>query len=308
LVLQALEPAALELSLKMAEDLEAERQQLHQHWAQRLERVHYTVERAFRQYNAVEPEHRLVARTLERQWEDALAAEAQVQAEYTRFQAQQPTTLSAQDREAIRRLATDIPVLWVAPSTTNAERQAIIRQLVERVVVTIQGDSEHVEVQVHWVGGHGTHTTLRRPVRRLEQLSYYPQLLARVAALHAEGHDSPTIARLLNGEGWRPAKRRQTFNAPMVRNLLARQRLCRHRAPQSPGARAAHEWTIPELAQTLAIPQPTLYAWIRQGRLKARQETVSLRRMWLIQADTAECVRLQAWRSTVRPRSSTGLP
>jgi hypothetical protein len=90
--------------------------------------VHYTVERACRQYNAVEPEHRLVARALERLWEDVLAAEAQVQAEYTRFHAQQPPTLSAQDREAIRRLTTDIPVLWAAPSTTNAERQAIIRQ------------------------------------------------------------------------------------------------------------------------------------------------------------------------------------
>ncbi len=66
LVLQALEPAALELSIKVAEDLEAEREQLHRHWAHRLERANYAADRAFRQYNAVEPENRLVARTLER--------------------------------------------------------------------------------------------------------------------------------------------------------------------------------------------------------------------------------------------------
>ena len=108
-MLQALEPAALELSLQVAADVEVERQRLQQQWHQRLERVRYDAERACRQYNAVEPENRLVARTLERQWEAALAAEATVQAEYARFLAQQPVPLSGQEREAIRRLAADIP-------------------------------------------------------------------------------------------------------------------------------------------------------------------------------------------------------
>ena len=101
-MLQALEPAALELSLQVAADVEVERQRLQQQWQQRLERVRYEAERACRQYNAVEPENRFVARTLERQWEAALAAEATVQAEYARFLAQQPVPLSAQEREAIR--------------------------------------------------------------------------------------------------------------------------------------------------------------------------------------------------------------
>jgi len=79
-VLKALEPAALEVSLQVAQDIEAERQQLHRHWAQRLERAHYQVERACRQYHAVEPENRLVARTLEKQWENALVEEATLKA------------------------------------------------------------------------------------------------------------------------------------------------------------------------------------------------------------------------------------
>ncbi len=157
-VLRALEPAALEISLRVAADLEGERQHLHQHWQHRLERAQYQVERAARQYQAVEPEHRLVARTLERQWEEALAAEAALQADYARFQAVQPPVLTAEERTAIRRLATDIPALWHAPPTTAADRQAIVRQLVERVVVTVRGESEQVDVQVHWFGGHGIRT------------------------------------------------------------------------------------------------------------------------------------------------------
>ncbi len=109
------------------------------------------MDRAFRQYNAVEPENRLVARTLEGQWEEALGAEAVLKREQARFLAEQPAMLTAQEREAIRQLALDIPALWRAPSTTPADRQGIIRQLVERVVVIVEGESEKVGVQVHWI-------------------------------------------------------------------------------------------------------------------------------------------------------------
>jgi DNA invertase Pin-like site-specific DNA recombinase len=303
LVLKALEPAALEISLKVAEDVEAERQRLHQHWAQRLERARYEAERACRQYNAVEPENRLVARTLERHWEEALAREETVKAEYARFLAQQPPTLSAQEREVIRHLSADIPALWHAPTTTAADRQAIIRQLVERVVVTVQGESEKVELQVHWIGGHGTLTRLIRPVARLEQLSYYPQLLTRVAALHRQGYNGVMIAKVLNAEGWRPAKRRTTFTAVMVNGLLARQGVRSTRpSPATTITRAAHEWSLQELAQELAMPPQTLYKWLREGRLTARRDTSVSHPIWVIRADAAEIARLRSWRSELRTR------
>jgi hypothetical protein len=167
--LAALEPAALEVSLEGATDVEAQRQRLHQHWSKRLERAGYEVDRAARQSHAVEPENRLVARTLERQWEEAFASEEQLKADYRRFLAAQPVTLSASEREAIRRLASDLPALWHAETTTAADRQAIMRQLVERVVVTVQGESEQVDLEVHWIGGHRTQTRRRRPVARLDQ-------------------------------------------------------------------------------------------------------------------------------------------
>jgi hypothetical protein len=126
-------------SLAVVADAEAQRQRWHQQGAKRLERAAYAVDRAARQYLAVEPENRLVARTLERQWEEALEAAAQLKADYRRFVAAQPATLSREEREAIRRLATALPTLWHAETTTAADRQAIIRQLVERIVVTVQG-------------------------------------------------------------------------------------------------------------------------------------------------------------------------
>lgn len=304
LALQALAPAALEISLQAAADLAAERQQLHQHWQQRLERAQYQVERAARQYQAVEPEHRLVARTLERQWEEALAAEAALQADYARFVATQPAALTAAEQDAIRRLATDIPAVWRAPTTTAADRQAILRQLLERVVVTVPGETEQVEVQVHWVGGHATQGTLVRPVARLDQLSYYPQLLARVSALHAQGDGRAAIARQLNAEGWRPAKRCETFNAAMVGDLLLRQG---RRQPSRPTwaaqvEREADEWTLAELVAALDIPLPTLHSWLRRGQLQARPVCSGSHPLWLVRADAAELERLRQRRAASQRR------
>lgn len=303
LVLEALEPAVLEISLQVAEDLEGERARHHAEWHQRLERAHYDAERAARQYQAVEPEHRLVARTLEQQWEAALSAEARLQADYQRFQASEPRTLSEDERARIRQLAADIPALWKAPTTTPAERQAIVRQLLERVIVTVIDDSERVAVEVHWIGGHHTRTHLVRPVAKLEQLSYYPQLVARVLALHGSGLRCPQIAAQLNAEGWRPAKRRATFNGPMVANLLAHQGVpagVSHSRSAPWPERGPDEWPLPELAHRLDMPSVTLFSWLRKGWLQARQVPRAGLQQWLIWADDTELERLRARRQAPR--------
>jgi hypothetical protein len=201
----------------------------------------------------------------------------------------------------MRRLARAIPALWRAQGPTEAERQAIIRQLVARVVVTVQGESEQVAGHVHWVGGQRTEATLIRPVARVEQRSDYPQLLGRAAALYAQGADRPTIAQTLQSEGWRPAKRTTTFSALMVGRLLARQ----GRRYVPPGqavalAREAHEWTLQELEPILGIPEETLYAWLCQGRLTARQGPTASHPRWLLWADAGERDRLRTLRSTPR--------
>jgi hypothetical protein len=300
LMLQALTPAAVEVSLQLSENLERERAVQHREWQHRLERAHYEVERARRQYDAVEPENRLVVRTLEQRWEAALADELRIKAEHERFLAEQPLPLTPQERTAIERLARDIPSLWSAPTTTTADRQEIARLMLERVVVTVQGDSEAVYVECHWAGGTRTRHDLRRPVACLTQLRDHQALLARVGDLHAEGHKAAVIAEMLNTEGWRPPKRRATYNAPMVLELL-------HRigVPVSPRRslaarlekRAPDELTISELAALLAAPQVTVHSWITRGVVTARRVQVSSHGLWLIRVDDAELNRLRERRN-----------
>jgi hypothetical protein len=104
-IFKALQPAALEISMAAAEDQAIERQKQVKYWLQRLERAHIDTERAARQYNAVEPENRLVARTLERKWEETMNTELDLKAHYEHYLLEQPTVLSEEERLAIQYLA-----------------------------------------------------------------------------------------------------------------------------------------------------------------------------------------------------------
>jgi hypothetical protein len=223
-VLRALEPAALELSLQALQQVHQERQRLHRHWQQRLERARHEAQRAERQYQAVEPENRLVARTLEQRWEAALRQERSLQEEYDRFVREQPRQLSEDERNRIQALAADIPALWHAAETTATERKEIIRLLLERVVVQVRADTERVGVEISWRGGLITRHEFIRSTSRYESLGKYRQLLERIRELRQNGSTIAEVAERVNQEGYRTPKSRKGYTSTTIRKLLSRQR------------------------------------------------------------------------------------
>ena len=174
--LAALKPAALELSLTAAQHLEADRQALDQLWQQRLERAAFEADRAQRHYQLVEPENRLVARQLAQAWETKLQIQQQLKEDYERFCVEQPKQLSEADKQSIRAIAESLPRLWYADTTTQSQRKEIVRQVIQKITVTIEGNSEKVQIVVDWIGGDICQSHLVRPVAKWTQLSYYPQL------------------------------------------------------------------------------------------------------------------------------------
>ena len=295
-VLLALEPAALDLSLEAAQYLERERDDLDRLWRQRLERAAYETDRARRQYHLVEPENRLVARQVERDWEQKLATQQHLEEDYHRVLVAQPRVLTTDERAAIRDLAADIPALWSARTTVVTERKEIVRQVVERVVVTVQGDSERVAARIEWAGGMQTAGEIVGPVARLEQLSYYPQLCDRVRQLAAAGQSAAAIAGRLNAEGYRPPKRRDQFGPAGVSGLVRRLavRITGARA-RPPVAVRPHEWELRDLAQELDMPPVTLYNWLARHWVTGRREEEPPHR-WILWADDAERDRLRQHR------------
>jgi DNA invertase Pin-like site-specific DNA recombinase len=271
-VLAALQPGALDLSLAAAEDVIRERTALDKNWRQRVERSHLDAVRIERQYQAAEPENRLVARTLERRWEEALHEVRRLEEEYARFRQAQPTTLTGREVEQIRGLARDLSALWSASTTTAADRQQIIRYLVERVEVAVEGVSDRVHVTVTWVGGQQTHHDVVRPVRRYEQTADFDRLLARARELQTQGLSCRTIAAQLNTEGYRPPKGASRFCKNIVARLLQRQ--SKGTPTGASGNRVVlekHEWFVRDLAQRLKIGKNTLHAWLQRGWVTYRR-------------------------------------
>jgi hypothetical protein len=300
-VLAALAPAALEVSLHAADQVIAEREALEKLWTQRLERARYEAERAGRVYHLAEPENRLVTRQLERDWEQALAARQHLVEEHERFTASHPRTLSPREKTLLRELSGNIDAIWNAPTTTSADRKEIVRAIVERVEVTVIGTTERVNVTITWAGGAATTGEIVRPVQRLDQLSYYPQLVARVRELAAAGHRARGIARILAEEGYRPARAGTRISDSAVQELLRRLGSDtgprRRRARLPPGEDLGpDEWWLDELATELDMPKPTLYAWIHRGWLHARRETSSPHRL-IAHADPDELAALRERRT-----------
>ena len=296
-VLEAVAPAALEVSMAAAALAENERAMLDKLWRQRLERARYAADRARRQYQLAEPENRLVTRQLEAGWEAALAESGRLEADYQRFTEEQPRTLTPAERTAIQALASDLPRVWSAPSTTQADRKELLRILIQDITATVIGDSELVDVTITWAGCHQTTGQAVRPVARLDQLSYYPALLARVTELAAAGRNNRQIADALNAEGFRPPKRTSQFTSGQVRTLIT-QRGIRSQPKGRPAVLTSlepGEWSVPSLAAKLGMPTATIYNWIYRGWITARHAPGT--KNWIITADDAQMRQLRERRA-----------
>lgn len=297
-VLCALEPAAVELSIQAHADVEQERNRLDKHWQQRRQRARYDVELAERRYQAVDPENRLVAATLEKRWEELLAQEKQLQEEYDRFLGQTPVSLSPAERTRIAALTSDIPALWNAPSTTNVDRKQIVRCLVERVTVHVRRDSEFAGVTIHWAGGYESQHEIVRPVRRYEQLRDLEPLLDRAQELRESGQTIRQIAEQLTAEGFHSPTGRGRIKGPMVNQLLQRRGVIADERANTE-LLGQHEWWLIDLADELKTTRHKLQEFAWRGWVHGRQTPVH--GCWVLWADQDELRRLRKLIAKSRP-------
>jgi DNA invertase Pin-like site-specific DNA recombinase/transposase-like protein len=288
-VLRALEPAALDLSLRAIENVEQERKRLHDQWRQTLERARQDVARAERQYHAVESENRLVARTLEARWEDALKKQRQAEEEHHRFLAKLPATLGVADRQRIKSLSESVATLWHAPETSALDRKQIVRCVVGRVIVVADRSTELNQVTIIWQGGIATQHQVARPVGSYAQLSDFQRLTGRITQLHREGLHLAQIAEKLDAEGFVPPRRRGVFSGagigPLVRELGLSGELFRGDLV------GQDEWWIPDLARELGVIPQKIHYWIKQAWVHSRR-TPSGRHL-IVWADKEEVRRLR---------------
>jgi uncharacterized protein YndB with AHSA1/START domain len=296
----ALEPDKLALALATLEQFERENAALHHQWQLRLEHARYDAERAGRQYNAVEPEHRLVARTLERQWEDRLRAVEDLEHAHRQWAVQQAVTLTEADRQAILALAEQVPVVWQAPSTTPADRKQLLRLVIQAVSVDAKADPGLIQYRIVWQTGAVTEGAVRRNVHRYTDYPRWAELEARIRALNAQEKTDAEIAAALNEEGF-PSARGRCFSSKQV--WLLRQQFQvpaskeNGKDPNPPCWRDG-TYSIQGLAKAVGVAVGAVYHWARRGHVRGHQSARG--RPWKLSITPADIEDLKRYVQRVR--------
>ena len=198
LVLTALKPASVELSMQAAESIESERARLEEHHCQSVQRATYDADLARRRYEEVDPSNRLVAAELERSWESLLQIQRKTEEALNRFRQETPATLTPEQRDSILELANDFSQLWSSDSTTDVDRQTIVRTIINDIVVEVIENTERVSVTVRWAGGFESQHETRRRVQSFEQLDASEALVNRAQQLYNAGYPLSELAKKLS--------------------------------------------------------------------------------------------------------------
>jgi DNA invertase Pin-like site-specific DNA recombinase len=297
LVLAALAPDQLSIALAALAQLDREAAALQQQWQLRVERARYEAERARRQFDAVEPENRLVARTLERAWEEKLRALEQVEQQAEVQRRAERLVLSEADRAAILALAQDLPALWQAASTTAAERKRLLRLLVKELIVDQHRARGQVWFQLNWQTGACSEHWLRRRVQGYAQHAELEQLQQRVQELNGELKLDAEIAAILTEEGFRTT-RGGSFNGPLVWRLRKQWGVATVNPASNPERWPDGSYSVQSAAAVLGVYPGTVFQWLRRGRLTGEQIEKGL--AWKIALTEARIAELRAYVARVR--------
>jgi DNA invertase Pin-like site-specific DNA recombinase len=200
----ALRPAQIDALAAVLAEQHAERQQVTRLWEERLKRARYDTQRAERQYNAVDPDNRLVAAELERRWETALRQLQDTQMAYQQFlQTDRPPEIPAQLRAQLTELSAALPEVW--PSLTYSQQKELLRCLITRVICR-KPAHDRVNVRIVWISGHYSDYQVEIPVTNNTKVSGYEQMVQRVEQLWRENLSDKAIAAQLTAESFRTAR------------------------------------------------------------------------------------------------------
>jgi uncharacterized protein YndB with AHSA1/START domain len=213
----ALEPAGLAATLAAAERLESDREAALKQWRLGVERATYEAQRAERRYRAVDPDNRLVARGLEREWEERLRALDAAKAELEHRERQQPRVISQPERDRLLALGPDLAAVWRAATTAPQDRKELLRTLVEEVIVKVERDKAAAHLTLRWKGGALDEIDLTLPRSRPATIRTDEDTIALVRRLAVHYPDS-VIAGILNRQG-RTTAYGHRFIAGRVGNL-----------------------------------------------------------------------------------------
>lgn len=258
----ALQPAQLDALEAILAAQRTEREQLAQHWQARLKRVQYNAQLAQRQYDAVDPNNRLVAAELERRWEAELQQLHQVEADYHHFQQTTvPDAVPPQLCELFRDISTRLPELW--PELTNAQKKELLRSLISHVIVK-RPVPDQIAARIVWISGHYSDHQAITPVHGEQEVSGYAEMVARIQELWKQGYSDEQMAAQLTAEGFHTARSSGVASVSVMKIRLARKWYLPLKQIQLVEALDGF-WTARGLAKQVGVNCSTICRYIYKG-------------------------------------------
>ena len=305
--LDAMQPAQLEISRAAFAQVEARQQQIEQQWQLRIERAQYEADLAQRRFMAVEPENRLVARTLERDWNEKLADLQRLAQESAKQPRPTAALATPEQRKQVLKLAQDLPAVWHASTTQQTERKQLLRFLIKDV--TLARRTTTIYIGIRWQTEARTELTIPRPLPPGEEVRTPTAVLERIRTL-AVDHTDRQIAAQLNQEGLLSG-RGLPFTQHMV-NWLRYAYNISSDCPSGPaacptGQRGDGRYSSRKAAALLNVNISTIAAWCKDGKLDYVQEHPHGPRWISLDPEIIERLRKpvqQRWQKTIAAMSS----
>jgi len=305
LFLDTMVPSELELALAVDHEVAGHAEELAQQWRARREQAAYEARRAEKRYKAVDPDNRVVARTLEREWESKLRELEEVERQYAEARRTKRVELSPDDRTRVRELARDLPAVWRSPVTPPADRKAMMRLVIEAISLSpIEVPRRATRVTVAWQSGTVTEIEVPRPHRR-DLFRTPPPAVERMRALAAAGRHDEEIAEILNADGMRTG-RGLAWNTWAVRWTRKTERICRV-APDRPRRELLPDqfpdgrYSVAGAAKRFGVTMDVIRAWVRRGLVPGeRNDFQAHRRVWWLEIAEDTAARLERLAAPLR--------
>ncbi len=268
-----LEPAGLAATAKALQEAETQHRQRLAVFELAVERARFEAERARRQFDAVEPENRLVARTVERAWEAALVAQRQAETDLTTQRTRQPTRLTDDEVTWLARAGADLRAVFKAPTTTPRQRKQLLRAVITEVVVTVRVADREADVTIIWEGGATVSFVLALNKTGGHFRTTDEDTVALVRRL-AQRYDDKTIAAILAKQG-RKTGTGLAFTRSRVTSLRASYAIPVYAPPAdvTPPEDDDVVATIYQAEKLLGVDHSTIYRWLNTGFITGEQLT-----------------------------------
>ena len=267
--LDAVRPAGIDAALAAESEMEADREAAIGQLTLQVERALYEADRAERRYRSVEPENRLVARTLEREWENKLAELAQAKGELEERRRSCARSLTDAERSLLRRLGADLQSVWSVPTTTDRDRKELLHALLEEVSIDSQRGACSAHLTMRWRGGAITELEVLARPARVPAMRTDEETIALLGRL-APHYPNAVIAGILNRQGRRTVHG-QPFTAETVRGLRRYWKL----SDFTPVTKSPDEdaLTVRKAAKLLGVSVATLHRYLNDGIIVGEQLT-----------------------------------